>query len=147
MKALNLNSVLLADNNVPLNPPDWVNTAPSINSDGIVGLFANVTSNLKFGTSKFAAARPWDNSVPSLKTLTEPTLNDSLFAVSSNASPGFNSNLSVLEVKSVWPALAVNDSVLSKILESIRPLSPRCKITSFVFWRNSSIVLVFKILD
>ena len=43
---LNLKVVSSADNNVPLNPFDCVNTAFSTNSDGIVGEPVNVTFKL-----------------------------------------------------------------------------------------------------
>lgn len=42
---LNNNAVELADNNVPENPPDCVNTAPSINVAGIVGEPVKLTLN------------------------------------------------------------------------------------------------------
>ena len=121
--ALNLNTDVSADNSVPENPPDCVRTASSTNSAGIAGVFCNVTNKEKLGTIKLAAAVPCVNSVPSSKTLTTPTLTAS--ADKSIVSSGFNSNLSVFEVKSFCPAVAVNDSVLSSMRESIRPLSPK----------------------
>ena len=142
--ALNLNTDVSADNNVPENPPDCVRTAFSINSAGIVGVFCNVTNKEKLGTIKLAAAVPCVNSVPSSKTLTTPTLTDS--ADKSKVCSGFNSNLNVFEVKTFWPARAVNDSVLSSIRESIRPLSPKWRDTSLDFWRSSSSVFDFTIL-
>jgi hypothetical protein len=95
--ALNLNTDVSADNNVPENPPDCVRTASSINSAGIVGVFCSVTNKEKLGTIKLAVAVPCVNSAPSSKTLTTPTLTDS--AAKSIVSSGFNSNLNVFEVK------------------------------------------------